>query len=158
MHETIFLIQACAVIFVSGMLYVFSDFVMRAFDKLPPRQAIQAMRSINSTVYTSLFMILFVGLVISLLISSVWAFVVVGFDESLLVLLAAILYVGGMFFVTGRGSVPLNNLLRDADVTDSNSNEVWNKYRKSWTRLNTVRCFFGVTSAMALIAFIIITS
>ncbi len=152
MYETILLVQAILILFISGILYGFSDFIMKGFNKLTPLQAIEAMRAINASVYKSLFMVLFTVITVSSLGISVWSVMSEGFIESAPVIVATCLYVGGVFFVTGRRNVPLNNELRDTKVSSVNAELVWKKYQTSWNRYNILRCFFGVMSALVLLA------
>lgn len=145
----ILLLQAILVIFISGILYGFSDFIMRGLNKLPANNAIAAMQYINATVYRSLFMVLFAILVATSIVTAVWSVLTQGWSDSLYVLLGSICYVFGMFMITGRGNVPLNESLRKFESTHSaNAESAWRTYYAPWTRLNTVRCVFGVLAGI----------
>lgn len=149
MFGIILLIQAFLILFVTGILYGFSDFIMKALNKLPATSAIDAMNSINVSVYKSLFMVLFMLLPIASLGTMAASVFMYGWSGSVMVLIAGFAYIVGMFMVTGRGSVPLNNALRDSH-TGHNPTQIWQKYYTQWTRLNTIRCFFGFMSSVLL--------
>lgn len=149
MLSSLLILQAIFVIFISGILYGFSDFIMRGLNSLAPKSAIAAMRGINTTVYRSLFMILFVGLVATSIIASVWLTIVHGWQDSVYVILGSFLYIFGMFMVTGRGNVPLNESLGRSDIEGGDSERIWSDYYIQWTRLNTLRCLFGVLAGVS---------
>jgi len=49
----------CAVM--SGLFFAFSNFIMRALDRLPGTQGMAAMRSINVAILTPLFLLAVMG-------------------------------------------------------------------------------------------------
>ncbi len=139
---------ALSAIFVSGILYGFSDFIMRGLNSLSPKSATRAMQSINVTVYKSLFMVMFMILAVGSLIIAIWSVVVYDWQDSAMTILGSALYIFGMFMVTGRGNVPLNEALRNADSSVRDIDAVWSNYYRKWTRLNTLRCIFGVLAGI----------
>lgn len=142
------LFLALSTIFISGLLYGFSDFIMRGLNNLSPKNATEAMQNINATVYKSLFMILFVLLTVSSLVVAVWSIFVHGWHDSVLTLSGSLTYILGMFMLTGRGNVPLNESLRKTDSSSKTVDLVWSNYYKKWTRLNTLRCTLGVLAGV----------
>ena len=150
MLEFAFLTQGLLVLFISGILYSFSDFIMRALNRLPSKLAIEAMNAINVSVYKSLFMVLFMLLPITSVILTITSVLMYGWGESAFVLSAGVVYIIGMFTVTGRGNVPLNEMLK-SKVFNQNNEETWNRYYVKWTRLNTLRCIFGVVSSLLFV-------
>lgn len=140
---------ALSTIFVSGLLYGFSDFIMRGLNKLSPKSATEAMQNINVTVYRSLFMLLFVLLAIGSVIVAIWSVLAHGWQDSAAVLSGSVLYILGMLLLTGRGNVPLNESLRVASSSSSDIESVWSDYYRKWTRLNTLRCAFGVLAGIS---------
>jgi uncharacterized membrane protein len=142
--------MALSTIFISGLLYGFSDFIMRGLNSLSPKSATEAMQNINVTVYKSLFMFLFILLTIGSLVVAIWSVLMNDWQDSVAVLSGSILYFFGMFLLTGRGNVPLNESLRKTKTSSSSSDAqaVWLNYYKKWTRLNTLRCVFGVLAGI----------
>ncbi len=144
----VLLAQAIMAIFISGILYSFSDFIMRALDDLPPKNAVAAMQNINVSVYRSIFMVVFISLVPLSIAVSIWSIITTGWSGSLFVLVGTLLYVFGMFILTGTGNVPLNESLKQIDASHQEAVGAWKSYYKRWTRLNTLRCIFGVAAGV----------
>ena len=109
------------------------------------------MNSINVSVYTSLFIVLFMLHPISSLFLAVASVIVYGWSDSMIVVLAGAMYIAGMFMVTGKGNVPLNESLKLSASGTGNLDSTWRNYFVRWTRLNTIRCAFGVLSAVMFI-------
>lgn len=145
------IISGGAMLFVSGILYGFSDFIMRALNQLGPSHATEAMQRINGTVYRSLFMVLLMVLTLIAILAMIWSLVTYGWaSESRFVLAGSVAYVV-MFGVTGRGNVPLNQSLARTSSTAKNIASVWENYYRSWTRFNTLRSIAGVIAGFCWI-------
>lgn len=148
---TILLVQAALTIFISGILYSFSDFIMKAFNTLSSRNAVAAMQGINITVYRSLFMVIFMSLVPISIITAIWSIATLGWTDSLFVVLGTLFYIVGTFIITGLGNVPLNESLKQVDINHQEVSSAWKSYYTRWTRLNTLRCLFGILAGFSYI-------
>lgn len=129
---------------VTGLLFAFSNFVMRALADLPSDKGMFAMQRINVTIINPIFMMLFLGTPI---LCSVIAFISIqNINEpgSLYLLIGALTYLIGPFGITMLFNVPLNNLLARTDVSDTN--EIWPMYQKKWQWWNHIRTYIGVAS------------
>lgn len=142
--QTTLIIQAILVVFLSGILFAFSDFILKAFNKLPPKHAVAAMQHINVTVYQSVFMAIFVLLVPISIASCAWSVITLGLASSVFAIVGSLFYIVGVCFVTGAGNVPLNESLKKIDANQQDTNTAWRAYYKKWTRLNTLRSIFGI--------------
>ena len=132
-----------------GTFFAFSVFVMAALDRLPPGQAVAAMRAINVTVITPLFMLVFFGT--ALLSVAVLVVTVAGAlsGSAGLAVAGAFSYLVGTFWVTAAYNVPRNNRLeRHGDSADGI--QYWPTYRREWTRANHVRTLAGIAAAALL--------
>jgi len=71
------------------------------------------------------------------------------FDGAALVtlILAPIVYLPTVFFMTMFGNVPMNNKLERLDHTTPEAEAYWVKYGRDWTRLNHVRTLGSVLTA-----------
>ena len=132
----------------AGVYFAFSVFVMRAFDRLPARQAIDAMNSINLVIVRSYFLPLFFG-------SSMLALLLVIFSlfhwqglASVWAMMAAVGYLVTMFLSTALFNVPLNNGLADFEPHRQNADTTWAHYRQHWTRWNHVRTIGSLVSVV----------
>jgi uncharacterized membrane protein len=132
-----------------GVFFAFSVFVMAALDRLPPAEAVSAMRAINVTVITPLFMLVFVGTAL-LCVAVVVVAATGGFVGSAgLGVAGAVVYLVGTFGLTGAYNVPRNNRL-EQDGNRNQGVEYWPTYRREWTRANHVRTAGGILAALLL--------
>ncbi len=132
----------------TGLLFAFSNFVMRALATLPDDKGMLVMQRVNETILNPVFLVLFLGtpiLCVMIVIKSVLQPVSSG---SLFLLMGALAYLIGPFAVTVLFNVPLNNKLAKAGL--SVANEVWPVYQKQWQRWNHVRTCIGVVSIILL--------
>ena len=129
---------------ITGLLFAFSNFVMRALADLPSDKGMFAMQRINVTIINPVFMMLFLGTPV---LCSVITFITIqNINESgsLYLLIGALAYIIGPFGITMLFNVPLNNLLARADM--SAAHEIWPMYQKRWQWWNHVRTYIGVVS------------
>ena len=131
---------------VTGLLFAFSNFVMRALADLPPDKGMFAMQRINETIINPVFMVLFLGTPILCSVIAVNSGLKINEPGSLFLLVGALTYLIGPFGITMLFNVPLNNLLARADI--SNSDEIWPMYQKKWQRWNHIRTYIGVASVV----------
>ena len=135
---------------VTGLLFAFSNFVMRALAALPREQGMFAMQQINEKIINPIFLIFFLGTPVLCTIITVNASVLIGSPGSTLLLLGAILYLLGPFGITMLFNVPLNNKLAAADILDNDG--IWSDYQVQWQRWNHVRTYVGIASIILLAA------
>ncbi len=127
---------AVGALLIAGVFFAFSNFVMKALDRVPPAAGIAAMQSINVMVLNPLFLGVFLGTgLVSL------AAVVVHWQGAgrYAALAGAVLYVAGTVIVTVRCNVPRNEQLARLDAMDEQSVAAWRRYVAEWTFWNHVR-------------------
>jgi uncharacterized membrane protein len=135
---------------IGGLFFAFSNFIMRAFDRLPPGQAISAMQSINVTVLNPLFFACFFGT--ALISAALLAIACYRGDALGLVMGAgALLYLFGSIAVTMLFNVPLNNQLASAPMATPTMVLTWKHYQSSWILWNHVRTTASLLAALAFI-------
>lgn len=135
---------------VTGLLFAFSNFVMRALAILPREQGMFAMQQINEKIINPIFLIFFLGTPILCLAVAANAFFELGSPGSVILLSGSISYLVGPFAITMLCNVPLNNRLAAADTADAL--EIWADYQVRWQRWNHVRTYIGVWSIVLLAA------
>ena len=132
---------------VGGVFLSFSDFLMRALNKVGEPAGSAAMKSINVEVFRIIFIPLFFALVPGTVATA--AVSATGNDTGPArpwLLAASVIYCFGVFLVTGAGNVPLNNKLAALDGTAQT--QYWRStYLPKWTRLNTIRTIACIVSA-----------
>jgi len=140
---------------VSGILFVFSTFVMQAFRRLPSEQGIAAMQSVNITAVTPPFMIVFFGTAAAFVGTSIWGIVDWTEPTSFYLLTGAGIYLIGVILVTIVFNVPRNNKLAAYDPKSSEATKYWETYLREWTRWNHVRTVTALLASGVLIIAII---
>ena len=135
-----------------GVFFAFSTFVMAGLARLAPGEGINAMKAINITAVTPVFMTLLFGTGLLCAIAIVLALVQWGEPGSLLALLAGILYIAGSIGVTMVRNVPLNNRLARVESGDALGTAVWTNYLRDWTSWNHART---IACAVAMAWFVL---
>jgi uncharacterized membrane protein len=128
-----------------GALYAFSSFVMPALRKLPGREAVLAMQSMNVEAPKFPFMLPFLGAAVGSLAVAGHA-VVARDDDWLLRLGAAGLYLAAIG-ITGAYHVPRNNALMAVDADSAGAAAAWSRFATEWVRMNHVRTAAALGSA-----------
>jgi uncharacterized membrane protein len=145
---TIFAALGCGMI--GGLLFAFSNFVMRALAQQPPESGIRSMQAINITIINPLFFLVFLGTVLASVILAVTALSRLSSPGALL-LIGCVLYIIGTFGVTMAFNVPLNNRLAVLDPSTTQAAEFWREYLTSWTQWNHVRTIAAIVASVLLI-------
>jgi len=135
----------------SGTFFAFSNFVMKSLARLPSKEGIAAMQSINIVVINPVFMIVFMGTALLSVAIVGWSWLHLGSVGVLYFALGAVSYLAGTFMVTITGNVPLNNQLATVSAAAPESVEVWDHYVRRWSLWNHVRT---VAPAVAVVFFL----
>jgi len=137
---------------VGGVFLAFSDFIMRSLRTTTGTGGIEAMQIINREVFYWAFMVLFIGLApLSLGLLGYATFSLTG-SGAILLRLAAVSYLLGVFGVTIARNVPLNTMLEGMDLAAGTTAQFWTgRYVPDWTFWNSVRTLFSIlTSGLCL--------
>lgn len=134
----------------AGIYFSFSVFIMKSLSELPALQAAQAMNKINDVIINTVFLPVFFGSTLWYAGLIVWSLANWQSGRSILVIIAALIYIIGMFFVTAFGNVPLNNKLNETAGTDSILVSFWHEYLHKWTQLNHLRMMSCIASCAVL--------
>jgi uncharacterized membrane protein len=133
---------------VTGLLFAFSNFIMRALAELQPEHGMFAMQQINEKIINPLFLLFFLGTPLLCLMISGYSLVHLNDTHSVLLLLGSIGYIIGPFGITVRCNVPLNNKLAAAQPTEGA--DIWNHYQVKWQRCNHIRTYIGLVAIIFL--------
>jgi uncharacterized membrane protein len=133
---------------IGGIFFAFSNFIMKALARVPSSEGMLAMQTINITVLNPGFLGAFMGMALIGMMLAIVA--IVGWESasSPYLLGGAVAYVGGTWFVTVMGNVPLNDKLAALNPDDPESTKVWEQYLDHWTRLNTQRAGAALLAAV----------
>lgn len=134
----------------AGLLFAFSNFVMRALLQQPPESGIRTMQAVNSLIQNPTFFVLFFGTTTAALFLSVTSALHLSQNGSTLLLLGSLLYLLGTFGVTVVFNVPLNNALAGHAASTSDAAQFWQSYVAQWLKWNHVRTVTSVSAAAML--------
>jgi uncharacterized membrane protein len=136
---------------IGGLLFAFSNFVMRALAQQPPENGIRTMQAINITIINPLFFLVFFGTALASVILAISTLPRLLSPGALLVLIGCALYVVGTFGVTMAFNVPLNNRLAILEPSTTQAAEFWREYVSSWMQWNHVRTIAAILASLLLI-------
>ncbi|MFK7861556.1 MAG: DUF1772 domain-containing protein [Granulosicoccus sp.] len=141
---------------IGGIFFAFSNFVMKALQRVPSREGMLAMQAINVTVLNRGFLGVFMGTALICLILALISIADWETTRSPYLLGGAIAYIGGTWLVTVLGNVPLNNKLAEVEREKPESLDVWTHYLDRWTKLNSQRA--GAAMFASTLFFISLTN
>lgn len=131
-----------------GATFAFSNFIMRAFDRLPAAEAVRAMQAINVTAINPLFMITLLGTGVATIALTAVDLLQPGPENHWLVI-GTITYLLGVVLVTMAGNVPLNQALARA-TPETLEASTWASYAIPWTAWNHLRTVAAAAASLAL--------
>jgi uncharacterized membrane protein len=132
---------------VGGVFFAFSNFVMRALERLPPSEGAAAMQSINITVITPTFMTALFGMGVVSLVLIGWGLADLDEPYAGWLIAGGAIYLIGEIVTTLGYHVPRNNALARVDPQSEEGARVWRTYLVEWTRMNHVRTVAGLAAA-----------
>lgn len=133
----------------SGMMFVFSAGTLQGLARLSEAEAIRAMQAINVAVINPLFLGVFMG-------TGLYLAVLAGLNwfgsapTNPWLVLAALVYGGGVVAVTVGGNVPLNDALAAVDAS-AVAPGTWEAYARPWLRYNHLRALCGAAASGLLV-------
>ncbi|MDQ6845152.1 MAG: DUF1772 domain-containing protein [Bacteroidota bacterium] len=133
----------------SGLLYAYSCSVNLGLGRLPDREYLDAMQSINKEILNPLFFIGFFGALVILPVSCFFNYSRPVSSRFIFLVIASLLYAIGVFGVTIFGNVPLNDTLAKANLPASSAEEISTlriNFEGPWNKLHTARTIASVIS------------
>jgi uncharacterized membrane protein len=134
-----------------GLLFAFSNFVMKALLEQPPASAIRTMQAINLTIVNPLFLAVFLGTALATAILAVTGLLRLSTPGMPLLLAGSALFLLGTFGVTMIFNVPLNNALATQDPSSAAAAQFWLTYVSRWMAWNHVRTVASLAATACLI-------
>ena len=132
---------------VAGAFFAFSTFVMKALSRLPAREGIAAMQSINVVVLNPWFMTALFGTAAACVVALIFSLLRWNEARAVFLLAGAVLYLVGTVLVTIVFNVPRNEALAGIAPTDPNGATLWAAYVAGWTTWNHVRTAAALAAA-----------
>lgn len=145
-------ISILAYAIVAGVFLAFSDFIMRSLAATGGLGGVEAMKAINREVFRWIFMTLFIGMAAASLAIAAYAWFWLDGPASVLIPLAALVYLIGCFGVTVAFNVPMNQALAGMELASDVTRDYWiETYVPRWTFWNSVRAASATASAALLL-------
>jgi uncharacterized membrane protein len=149
--RTLTIVAAVATALVGGVLFAFSSFVMPALRRLPQREGLVAMQSINRAAPASpAFMVALMGTAVLCLVLAVVALAGRDKPAAPYLLAGCALYLLAIA-ITGVYHVPRNDALGLLDAAAPDAGTAWRTYESGWTAWNHVRTVAALGSAVAFV-------
>ena len=134
----------------AGLLFAFSNFVMKALTRLPPEQGMAAMQLINVTIINPVFLLLFLGTAVLCAVLALYSVLQWQSTTTVWLLVGCVFYLVGTVGVTMAFNVPLNNVLAGSKAAISVAPDVWPSYVKALLGWNHVRALLSFAAAVSL--------
>lgn len=132
---------------IGGVFSAFSEFIMSALTQTNPMGAIEAMQHINVTVIKTQFVAGILSIALFSVLFAAYSLMVFEGAALVTILLATLVYLPSVFFMTMLGNVPMNKKLEQLDHTTAEAETYWPVYTRTWTRLNHVRSIGSILTA-----------
>ena len=150
----IFSITTCCL--VTGFIFTYAIVVMPGFSKMNDKEFLKAFQVTDAIIQNNqpLFMLTWVGSIISILSTIVISIVILGISDAWYIVLVGIVYLLGVQVVTFSIHIPLNNHLQQFDfdkLDDQKLNKERLKFEKKWNYFNNFRTVIAFFVSLALI-------
>lgn len=152
-RELLFIVAVIAAVacgLMAGLLFAFSNFVMRALLQQPAESGMRTMQALNALIQNPVFFVLFFGATLATLFLAAASLLHLSQSGSTLLLIGSLLYLMGTFVVTVAFNVPLNNGLASHPVSASDAAQYWQNYVAQWLKWNHVRTVTSVAASALL--------
>ena len=141
---------------VTGFIFTYAIVVMPGFSKLSDKEFIKAFQVTDEVIQNNqpLFMITWIGSIISILLIIIVATATTGLSNSWLIILVGVIYLLGVQGVTIVIHLPLNNHIQKMNIdkmTDKDLGEERRKFQKKWNFFNNIRTSVAFSVCVTLI-------
>ncbi len=140
-------IVLCAL--VSGLLFGFAVVVMPGIAKLPNKDFLLAFKNMDGIIQNKqpLFMLVWVGSILSVLVSMILGTIDLSGQETLLLWMGGGWYLLGVQLPTVAFNIPLNDTIQTLEINKLNELELANSrvnFEAKWNRWNRIRTINGI--------------
>jgi uncharacterized membrane protein len=146
---TLFAALGCGLM--GGLLFAFSNFVMKALMQQSAANGIATMQAINVLIINPLFLLIFIGTALSCLALAVMSLMRWSQPGAAMLLTGSVIYLIGTLIVTMAFNVPLNNALVALSAPSADAAQQWQDYVSAWLRWNHVRAIAALAAAAIFI-------
>lgn len=135
-----------------GFFFAWQSSTLRGLDMIDPATAIEAMQAMNASVRNPLFGTVYFGTPFVLALSVVVMAVLRARVAAVVLGLALVLHMAGVFGVTATINVPLNQELAAVDAQAPEAATIWQAYSTRWQSANLIRMIAAGVSLMLVAA------
>mmetsp|Transcript_45533 Transcript_45533/g.67113 ORF Transcript_45533/g.67113 Transcript_45533/m.67113 type:complete len:200 (-) Transcript_45533:101-700(-) len=149
--ESIMLASVILEAMAGGIIFIFSNTIMRTFAKFDADIGINVMNELNILIVNPLFVFVFFGGLISAYPATVMMMKPDQFSKPAryYALASTLVFFFGEFLVTVTQNVPRNNALLAVDPDSEEGIRYWETdFLGGWVAWNTARCVFSVIAAI----------
>lgn len=146
---TLFAAVGCGLI--GGLLFAFSNFMMKTLLQQPGESGIRTMQALNVNILNPLFLFVFMGTAVASAVLALSAVLRLSSPGSPWLLAGCLLYLLGVFGITMACNVPLNNRLAAEDAGTAEAARYWLVYVSEWLKWNHVRTVASFLAVAALV-------
>lgn len=140
---------------IAGLFYAYTCSVNPGLGKLPDKEYLAAMQSINRAILNPVFLSTFAGTLLLLPLSTWLSYTKPASSSFILMLISALVYAVGVFGVTMFGNVPLNEVLDKFNLGSASAEEISTQramFEAPWNWLHNIRTLGALISLVLAVA------
>ena len=154
----VFAVLTCSL--VTGFIFTYAVVVMPGFSKLDDKEFLRAFQVTDGVIQNNqpLFMLTWVGSIISVLSVIVISLLSLGLSEAWILIVVGLIYLLGVQGVTISIHLPLNNRIQAIDINNMNNqslNEERTKFEMRWNYFNKIRTFIAFFTSLSFLLILI---
>ena len=146
---------------VTGFIFTYAIIVMPGLSKLSDKEFLKAFQATDAVIQNKqpIFMVIWVGSIVSVLSLILISIVYVGLSETWLVVLVALIYLMGVQGITILIHLPLNNQIQKLNLEklkDENLRDERLNFENKWNFFNNIRTTIAFFVSLTLLIFLTI--
>ena len=154
----VFAVLTCSL--VTGFIFTYAVVVMPGFSKLDDKEFLRAFQVTDGVIQNNqpLFMLTWVGSIISVLSVIVISLLSLGLSEAWKLIVVGLIYLLGVQGVTISIHLPLNKSIQAIDINNMNNqslNEERTKFEMRWNYFNKIRTFIAFFTSLSFLLILI---
>jgi len=146
---------------VTGFIFTYAIIVMPGLSKLSDKEFLKAFQATDAVIQNKqpIFMVIWVGSIVSVLSLILISIVYVGLSETWLIVLVALIYLMGVQGITILIHLPLNNQIQKLNLEKLKDENLKNErlnFETKWNFFNNIRTTIAFFVSLTLLIFLTI--
>ena len=155
----VFAVLTCSL--VTGFIFTYAVVVMPGFSKLEDKEFLRAFQVTDGVIQNNqpLFMLTWVGSIISVLSVMVISILSLGVSEAWIIFVVGLIYLLGVQGITVSIHLPLNNHIQKIDINDMSNqslNEERTNFEMRWNYFNNIRTFIAFSASLSFLLILMV--